>query len=248
MKPKVICHVMASVDGHLQVERWTAPHPVDSRSDVMKAYPEIGRSLHTDAWTFGRNTVREIFTDRTDIFPLDSKDGVKDSPVMQESVYAAERQSERLFISFDPESDIIYTSSHLRGDDILAVLSMRTATPRYLSLLRGMGISYLVVDDFYDLRSVLERVNESFGVTSISLQGGGVLDGSMLNGGVVDELSLVVYPGLDGSKDSVSIFDGLSRQTLDRTSLELIDAKPQPHGSVWLHYRVHVKGPGQARK
>lgn len=241
MKPKVICHVMASVDGHLQVDRWTAPHVKGSMGDVMNAYPAIGRSLHTDAWTFGRNTVREIFTDRTDIFPLDSKDSVKDSPVMQESVHAAERQSERMFISFDPESDIIYTSSHLRGDDILAVLSMRTATPRYLSLLRGMGISYIVVDDFFDLRLVLERVNEAFGIKSISLQGGGLLDGSMLNSGVVDELSLVVYPGLDGRKDSVSIFDGLNSQTLDRTTLELLEAQPQPHGAVWLHYRVHTK-------
>lgn len=241
MKPKVICHVMASIDGHLQVNRWTAPPVEGSMGSVMNAYPAIGRSLHTDAWTFGRNTVREIFTDRTDIFPLDSKDSVKDVPVMQESIHMAERKSDRMFISFDPESDIVYTSSQLRGDDILAVLSMRTATPRYLSLLRGMGISYLVVDDFYDLCSVLERVNEAFGVTSISLQGGGVLDGSMLNSGVVDELSLVVYPGLDGSKDSVSIFDGLNRQTLAHTSFELIDAKSQPHGAVWLHYRVHVK-------
>ena len=241
MKPKVICHVMASIDGHLQVERWTSPLVEGTKGEVMNAYPEIGRSLHTDTWTFGRNTVREIFTDRTDIFPLDVKDSVKDAPVMQESVHVAERKSDRMFISFDPESDIIYTSSHLRGDDILAVLSMRTATPRYLSLLRGMGISYLVVDDFYDLRLVLERVNESFGVKSISLQGGGLLDGSMLNSGVVDELSLVVYPGLDGSKDSVSIFDGLNQQALARTSLELLEVQPQPYGAVWLHYRVHAK-------
>lgn len=241
MKPKVICHVMASIDGHLQVERWTAPHVEGTRGDVMKVYPEIARSLHTDAWTFGRNTVREIFTDRTDIFPLESKDDVKDMPVMQESVYVAERKSDRMFISFDPESDIVYTSSQLRGDDIVAVISMHTATPRYLSLLRGMGISYLVVGDVCELRLVLERLNETFGIESISLQGGGVLNGGMLNSGVVDELSLVVYPGLDGNKKSVSLFENLNQQTLGRTSFELLDAKPQPHGAVWLHYRVHVK-------
>ena len=60
MKPKVICHVAASVDGHLQVERWSAPYEEDARGEIMGGYPEIAKSFGTDAWTFGRNTVREI--------------------------------------------------------------------------------------------------------------------------------------------------------------------------------------------
>lgn len=64
MKPKVICHIMCSVDGHIQVERWTKPADDTPKSELMKTYSEIGRTLSTDAWTFGKNTVCDIFPDK----------------------------------------------------------------------------------------------------------------------------------------------------------------------------------------
>ena len=232
MKPKVICHVAASVDGHLQVERWSAPYEEDARGEIMRVYPEIAKSFGTDAWTFGRNTVREIFPDKIEI---------GENPVMQPSVYAAERHSDRMFISFDPASDIAYSASQLRSNDILVVLPMQTATSPYLSFLQEKGISYMVVEDFEDTKSILEAINAHFGIQAISLQGGGKLNGGMLNSGVIDELSLVIYPGLDCQKDSVAIFDDADDQVVAKTKLELINAEPKAHGAVWLRYKVHVK-------
>lgn len=128
MKPKVICHIMASVDGHIQVERWTAPSGDMPKTDLMKTYSDIGKTLCTDAWTFGKNTVRDIFHDKTCIFPIEEKDAEKDTPIGKTSVYIGSRISERMFISFDPDADIIYTASQLRGCDMLAVLDQATAT------------------------------------------------------------------------------------------------------------------------
>lgn len=225
----------ASVDGHLQVERWSAPYEEDARGEIMGVYPEIAKSFGTDAWTFGRNTVREIFPDQ---FSLNDANL---APVMQPSIYAAERHSDRMFISFDPASDIAYAASQLRSNDILVVLPMQTATAPYLSFLQGKGISYMVVEDFEDTKSILEAINKHFGIQAISLQGGGKLNGGMLNSGVIDELSLVIYPGLDCQKDSVAIFDDADSQAVAKTRLELINAEPKAHGAVWLRYKVHVK-------
>lgn len=254
MKPKVICHVAASVDGHLQVERWSAPYEEDARGEIMGVYPEIAKSFGTDAWTFGRNTVREIFPDqfsqecegeanlpKREGHDEDSKGNTSLAPVMQPSVYAAERHSDRMFISFDPASDIAYAASQIRSNDILVVLPMQTATASYLSFLQGKGISYMVVEDFEDTKSILEAIHEHFGIQAISLQGGGKLNGGMLNSGVIDELSLVIYPGLDCQKDSVAIFDDANSQAVAKTRLELINAEPKAHGAVWLRYKVHVK-------
>lgn len=236
MKPKVICHVAASVDGHLQVERWSAPYKEDSRGKIMGVYPEIAKSFGTDAWTFGRNTVREIFPDK-----FSKDDANENAPVMQPSIFTAGRHSDRMFISFDPAADIVYTAAQLRDNDILAVLPMQTATAHYLSFLQEKGISYIVVENFEDTKCVLETINEHFGVKSISLQGGGKLNGGMLNSGVIDELSLIIYPGLDCQKDSVSIFDDADSNAIAKTRLELICAEPKAHGAVWLMYKVHVK-------
>lgn len=241
MKPKVICHIMASVDGHIQVERWTAPADGAAKSDLMKTYSEIGQVLCTDAWTFGKNTVRDIFPDKTNIFPIGETDMDKDTPVGKTSVYIGSRSSERVFISFDPEADIVYTASQLRGCDIVAVLDMSAATPRYLTYLRKMGISYIVVKDIMELGSVLDTLNKEFGIRSISLQGGGVLNGAMLNKGLIDELSLVVYPGLDCNKTSVSIFDNTIDSFVSRQSLTLLSVQQKDNGVVWLRYKVNHK-------
>lgn len=241
MKPKVICHIMASVDGHIQVERWTAPADGVAKSDLMKTYSDIGQTLSTDAWTFGKNTVRDIFPDTTSIFPIGEKDTEEDTPVGKTSVYIGSRSSKRIFISFDPEADIIYTASQLRGCDIVVVLDISTATPRYLAHLRKIGISYVVVENIMKLGNVLETLNKKFGIQSISLQGGGTLNGAMLNKGLIDELSLVVYPGLDCNKSSVSIFDNTIDSFVGRQSLTLLSVQQKDNGVVWLRYKVNHK-------
>lgn len=53
MKPKIICHIMSSVDGRLIDGRWTAPYEAEY-GDLLKVYASIGRELNTDAWMFGK--------------------------------------------------------------------------------------------------------------------------------------------------------------------------------------------------
>ena len=54
---------MSSVDGRLIDGRWTAPYEAEY-GDLLKVYASIGRELNTDAWMFGKNTIRAIFTYR----------------------------------------------------------------------------------------------------------------------------------------------------------------------------------------
>lgn len=126
----------------------------------MKTYSDIGNTIFTDAWMFGKNTVRDIFPDKISIFPIEDNDVEADKPVGKTSVFIAQRTSERMFISFDSEADIIYTASQLRGCDILVVLDQSTATPRYLTHLRKMKISYIVVENIAELGNALEAINK----------------------------------------------------------------------------------------
>ena len=230
MKPKIICHIMGSVDGRILVDRWSKPYGGVPMGELMKAYSETGSSLNTDAWTFGKNTI-------TEIFPEKFHDSDAASSRQSTSVFKAERTSRRLFIAIDPEADIKYPTNKRRGDDILAIVGMN-ATDEYLAFLRQQDISYIVSEEISNLRSILETVNREFGVVSISLQGGGVLNGSMLNQGLIDELSYLVYPGVDNSADSVSIFHSKNGLAFN-ISLELLSLEKKPHGMVWMRYRIH---------
>lgn len=227
---------MSSVDGRLLNDRWSEPFDGTPASALLQVYAAIGRELGTDAWMFGKNTVRAVFSYK---FTISGHPVQPDTP----AVFIGERRSERMFIVADPDADIFFTSSSLRGDNILVIVG-RNATEEYLVHLREKRISYVIVEDAVDLRTGLEVVGREFGIRSVSVQGGGILNGALLAGELIDELSLVVYPGIDGLLGVPSIFEYIG-STTDRPaagqSLQLLSASQREHGVVWLRYKFHKK-------
>ena len=226
---------MSSVDGRLIDIRWTAPYKAE-HGELLKVYSTIGKELDTDAWMFGKNTLRAAFPYK---WGIDGHVVSSDSP----TVFVGERRSERMFIAADPEADIFFTSSSLRGDNILVIVG-RNVTEEYLAHLRELRISYVIVSDATRLREGLEAVGHDFGIRSISVQGGGILNGALLAERLIDELSLVIYPGIDGLSGVPSIFEYIGSAT-DRPaagqSLQLLSAEQREHGVMWLRYKFHKK-------
>ena len=233
MVPKVTCHIMSSVDGRLLPSRWTLPYDSADSSELFKEYAAIGKSLNTDAWMFGKATTKEAFPCKF----------IKEdhAPECKPLVFKGKRTSQRLFITIDPEADILFTSDKFRGDDILTILG-KNASPDYRSLLEERNISYIVQEDPKDLKSALTALHDEFGISSISLQGGGIIDGEMLAKGLINELSLVIYPGIDGLSSSPSIFEYIGDNNelpASGQSLQLLSAEQRNYGIVWLRYKFH---------
>ena len=227
---------MSSVDGRLLPGRWTLPFDGTPAGALFKEYAELGKSLDTDAWMFGKSTAKEAFPYK---FMPKSNDRAQAG-----KVHTGNRDSERLFITVDPDADIFYTDNRLRGDNILVILGTN-ATADYLAMLEEKGISYIVLADPTDLREAMEIIHDRFGINKISLQGGGIINGAMLAAGLIDELSLVMYPGIDGLTTVPSIFEylGASDETpASGQSLELLSADVCNHGIVWLRYKFHKNG------
>ena len=112
----------------------------------------------------------------------------------------------------------------------------------YLEELRRIGISYIFAGRNGDnLPLAMQTLAEVFGVKSISLQGGGIIDGAFLHAGLIDELSLVMYPGIDGSEASPSIFEyvGTEKSPARGQCLELLSSEMLQNGEVWLRYKFH---------
>lgn len=234
MNPKIICHIMSSVDGRLLTERWTEPFNGKSKGELMGVYAAIGRKLNADAWMFGKNTLQEGY------FPKKFHTSDKTS-LAHPTPYLAHKTSSRLFVVIDPDADILYESSAVRGDRIVTVLP-ETAPAAYLEYLQQRDISYLFAGVKGDeLNAAMKALAETFGVETLSLQGGGIIDGAFLQAGLIDELSLVVYPGIDGSASSPSIFEYIGREQAPARglSLELLSAETVQDGVVWLRYKFH---------
>lgn len=227
---------MSSIDGRLLNDRWSEPFDGTPASALLQVYAAIGRELGTEAWMFGKNTLRAVFSYK---FAISGHPVQPDTP----AVFIGERRSERMFIVADPDADIFFTSSSLRGDNILVIVG-RNATEEYLVHLREKRISYVIVEDAADLRTGLEVVGREFGIRSVSVQGGGILNGALLADGLVDELSLVIYPGIDGLSGIPSIFEYVGDATdhpAGGQSLQLLSAEQREHGVMWLRYNFHKK-------
>ncbi len=59
MKPRVICHMLISLDGRIHPSRWTLS-PEGDRKGWSAAYERVHESLAGDAWLVGRVTMAEM--------------------------------------------------------------------------------------------------------------------------------------------------------------------------------------------
>lgn len=235
MKPKIICHIMSSVDGRLLNERWTPLLDGKPFGEAGRVYARAGESLGTRAWMFGKNTLQQGFF--PDVFDHAGRPAARDL-----KTYHGHRRSERMFVVADPAGEIVYTADTVRGDNIIAVLG-EGVSEEYLEHLRSVGVSYLFAGaDGCDLPLAMHRLRAEFGIESLSLQGGGIIDGAFLKAGLLDELSLLIYPGIDGLAGIPSVFEyagAAGERPAAGQSLELLHADTLENGVVRLHYRFH---------
>ena len=60
-----------------------------------------------------------------------------------------------------------------------------------------------------------------------------------LRAGLIDEISLAIFPAVDGTKSSASVFDlGEGGTALPLQSMTLASSEVLECGAVWLRYRV----------
>jgi riboflavin biosynthesis pyrimidine reductase len=84
-------------------------------------------------------------------------------------------------------------------------------------------------------------VNREFGVKRLLLEGGGGANGAFLRAGLVDEVSLVLCPAVDGAKGAPSVFYSSESQTGQPAPIQAIvlESSQVLHGgAVWLRYRL----------
>lgn len=74
--------------------------------------------------------------------------------------------------------------------------------------LRQAGVSYVFAGkDSLDLPLAMRKLKEQFGIENMRLSGGGIVDWAFLQAGLIDEISLVVPPVIDGRTGLASAFD-----------------------------------------
>lgn len=220
-RPYIVCHMVASIDGRIDCSM------VDKISG--DEYYEILEKLECPTQLEGRVTMEHYNA-------LDEPFKASDpSPVGMRSVYKAVN-SERYMVAVDTRGRLRWPGAEIDGVPLLCIVS-EVVSQEYLDMLKREGISYICVGrDAIDLRAAMEMLSSEFGVERMAILGGGHINGGFLAAGLIDEVSLLLAPGIDGRKGQTALFDGL--EDLDRlpVRLSLDSVERVGDDSLWLRY------------
>ncbi|HVU33933.1 MAG TPA: RibD family protein [Opitutaceae bacterium] len=235
-RPHVVCHMMGTVDGRIQTERWSLSPAAEKQYEAVHA-------LHkADAWMCGRQTFQGDFMEQPRNATWSRKAKVPTGDFIVQSQVEKKRGEPKpvYAVAVDPSGKIRWDDSNRMRGDRFVVVTTSKAPSGYLADLRTKGISYLIGGKSeIDFASVLARLHRRFGIRKLMLEGGGRINGSLLAEGLVDEISLLVCPYADGAQNVPTVFDAPDAKLGKLgTPLRLLGVHHRPGGVVWLRYRV----------
>ena len=191
-RPYVICHMTTSLDGKVTGKFLEMSEAVPA----TEVYYELNRNYHADAFACGRVTMEGSFTGGW--YPDLSEFQNTEIP---EGDYAADTSARFFAVAFDRRGRLGWKTSRIEdedpgyGDSHIIEVICEDAPTAYRAYLRSIGVSYVVAGETeMDLLLALEKLKNLFGIETLLLEGGSILNGAFQRSGVIDELSLVVAP------------------------------------------------------
>ncbi len=199
----VICHMVTSLDG--KVTGNFLDHP--ATAPAIEQYYDRHRHFGADAFACGRITMEGSFTGgfAPDLSPFD---GVKIPKVD----HVADPNAAFYAVAFDRRGRLGWTNGTIQDDDpgyggahIINVMC-KNVPDAVLGYYRHIGVSYILAGETaLDLPEALHKLETLFGIKTLLLEGGSILNGAFLNEEMIDELSLVVAP-VTGDTTDRSLF------------------------------------------
>lgn len=226
MKPYVICHMMSSIDGHALTDGWD--RPFKKAADTL--YEKLAKTFDFDTWICGRVTMQEIA--HGDDYPR----GLTRSPIPRTD-YFADRNAGSYAVSIDPQGKVAWQSNQALGSHVVEVV-IETVADDYLAYLQSIQVSYIFGGKLdIDLAHVVQTLSRELGCKRLIVEGGPHVSGSFVNAGLVDELSMLILPLIDGRGEHPASFEVSAESWTQPVYLQLASAQAQDGGGVWLKYR-----------
>lgn len=231
-RPKIICHILQSVDGNIDGNFFAMPE----QRPAYQVFTRIREEYAWDVVISGATTAAEIYANS----PADNL------PEVQETYPRSDWQAakaDKYAVIVDGEGKIHWQSGMVerRGDKMHVVTILQeNVSDAYIAHLRQASVSYVFAGkDSLDLPLAVRKLKEHFGIEKILLSGGGIVDWAFLQAGLIDEISLVIPPVIDGGTGLASAFDDSAfAANHSPKSLSLIDVQRLDEGCIWLRYQA----------
>ena len=232
MKPHVLCHMVTSVDGRIWGSRWRPKGNVVPGL-FERLHDQLVEELGVASWLCGRVTAQEFARGKGKVYPPTKE------KLPRENWFAL-REAKAWGVFLDAHGKAVWERKDIGGDPILVILTEQVPDS-HLAGLRGEGISYIFAGKTeVDLALAFETLSRELGIRNLLIEGGGGANGAVLRAGLLDELSLVISPAIDGSTGAPTVFNSGDKdlgpapiESMVLASHEVLDG-----GAVWLRYKI----------
>lgn len=166
-------------------------------------YGKYREKMNADAWLYGTTTTKEFTGFR--------KPALENAVKVPEGDFVADDKAELYYVSVDVDGEIGWESGTFRNKGrapahVIEILTDSTSAA-YKAYLRKTGVSYVIAGEKrLDCETAMKKLYELFHIDKVLICGGGIVNWSFLQAGMVDELSLFLAPVTDGSSGAASLF------------------------------------------
>lgn len=222
MRPYIICHMIASVDGRIDCD-------MTEQIEGGNEYYEALEALDCPSMLMGRVTMQMHYALPEPFVPL------CDLPIGTEAFHVA-RKAAAYCVGIDTHGSLQWGENEFDGQALLVVTD-ESCPKSYHDRLTEQGISWIATGkDGIDLPRAMELLRTEFGVERLAVTGGGHINGAFLAAGLLDEISFMVAPGIDGRAGQAAVFDGITDVGHQATKLHLCSVQ-QMGETVWMRYK-----------
>ena len=236
-RPYIFCHMLTSLDGKIMGNYMDTPESYIAGKVFYDIAFGEDRYYKHQGWLSGRITTDDNFT----FYNKPELD--EDAPIVPEGDFVADYLEKIHYISIDPSGVLGWKKNYLIYQNTRAhVIEVLTAkvTNSYKAFLRKLGISYIIAgEQSLDYELLLKKLKKLFKINNLMLGGGGILNWSLLQAGLCDEVSVIIAAAADGSVKTPTLFmtkEGITDDTPVRFSLK--GAEVIEDDVLWVRYSV----------
>ncbi len=194
-RARVICHMFTTIDGKIDVEF----DPTAEYDMVGDEYDRILFSLG-EAYGLGRATCQG-----DDPEDLSRYSGAKAAYVDTAHAYES---GTTVCVAFDRRGKLRWDSNvwEYCGHKMPIVEAVTGSVPSgFLAYLNDRGIPYIIAgENDFDPELFLVKLRALCGVKTMVLGGGAQINAEFIKRGLVDEISLVIVPAVDGTRGALT--------------------------------------------
>ena len=214
--------MIASVDGRIDCD-------MTEQIEGGNEYYEALESLACPSMLMGRVTMQMHYALAEPFIAADT------TPIGCEAFHIA-RKAAAYCVGVDTHG-ILQWGENEFDDQALLVITDEQCPKAYHDRLTEQGISWIATGkNGINLARAMELLAEKFGVERLAVTGGGHINGAFLEAELLDEISFMVAPGIDGRGGMAAVFDGIADKNRPATQLHLQSVK-QMGETVWMRYK-----------